>query len=223
MIELLVVVAIITVLIGLLLPSLGRARELAKGTACLSNLRQLDIAAHTYAANYDDFYPPARDASGAEWDFQKLAGTGGTTVDAPGILWQGSTAMEIQQCPSYTGRPGTAGDPYTGYNYNASYIGLPRPAKTANVAAPGRVALFGDGQYFGGVTDKYMRAPLPAPDGVTAMTRAAGTQGFRHLGRTNVAYADGHAEPQAQRFDGGNDIVQPPTGFLSADNSAYGG
>jgi prepilin-type N-terminal cleavage/methylation domain-containing protein/prepilin-type processing-associated H-X9-DG protein len=59
LIELLVVVAIIALLISILLPSLGRAKESAKKSSCLSNLRQISIAAATYAAKNDNIVVPA--------------------------------------------------------------------------------------------------------------------------------------------------------------------
>jgi len=57
LIELLVVVAIISLLMSILLPSLKRARELAKQTVCLSNLRCIGLALGTYAAENDDWAP----------------------------------------------------------------------------------------------------------------------------------------------------------------------
>lgn len=59
LIELLVVVAIISLLISILLPSLGKARHQAKRQVCLSNLRQIGVAALTYAHDHKDYYPDA--------------------------------------------------------------------------------------------------------------------------------------------------------------------
>jgi len=57
LIELLVVIAIIGVLASLLLPVLSRSKERARRTACLSNLRQVLVAAHLYAADSDGLLP----------------------------------------------------------------------------------------------------------------------------------------------------------------------
>jgi len=57
LIELLVVVAIIALLVAILLPALERARDAAKRVVCLSNLRQLHIAAFTYTSDYKGDFP----------------------------------------------------------------------------------------------------------------------------------------------------------------------
>src|SRR5687768_10177610 len=57
LIELLVVIGIIAILVGLLLPTLARAREAANRAACLSNMRQLSDHLRIYAAQYNDVVP----------------------------------------------------------------------------------------------------------------------------------------------------------------------
>ena len=59
LIELLVVVGIIALLISILLPSLGRAREQAKAVHCLARLHDFGTGLTTYATDYDDELPPA--------------------------------------------------------------------------------------------------------------------------------------------------------------------
>jgi prepilin-type N-terminal cleavage/methylation domain-containing protein/prepilin-type processing-associated H-X9-DG protein len=61
LVELLIVIAIIAVLVSILLPAMSKAREAAKGTQCLSNLRQLGQKFEIYFANNQGaFYPPSK-------------------------------------------------------------------------------------------------------------------------------------------------------------------
>ena len=65
LIELLVVVAIIAVLIAILLPSLGKARERAKQTSCAANLHSLWGGINNYVAEFDGNILPSRTQSGS--------------------------------------------------------------------------------------------------------------------------------------------------------------
>ncbi len=57
LIELLVVIGIITILAGLLLPALNRAKEAGRATACLSNLRQCGVAIQLYVQDNNNRLP----------------------------------------------------------------------------------------------------------------------------------------------------------------------
>jgi prepilin-type N-terminal cleavage/methylation domain-containing protein len=241
LIELLVVIAIIGALVGLLLPALGQGRESARRTQCLNHLRQMVVAAHLFAENHAGRYPQAyysrREGDkqySFSWDFTTISEPGQTIVVRPGILWGDDSApLEIQQCPSFTGSSNWINDPYTGYNYNTSYIGhgedenIPLPVTMKQIENPSKTAIFGDGQYKGGA-NKFMRAPFDSPGDDSFNGRWAGTQGYRHLGTTNVAFCDDHAESLAERFTETDDYngatqIADGTGFLSPDNSTYGG
>lgn len=60
LIELLVVIAIIAILAAILFPVFARAREKARQTACISNMKQLGTASQMYVQDYDQAYPDSR-------------------------------------------------------------------------------------------------------------------------------------------------------------------
>ncbi len=65
-IELLVVISIISLLIGILLPAVGKARDTARVSVSKSNLRQLGVAMHSYASDWAERqYTVAVDTLGA--------------------------------------------------------------------------------------------------------------------------------------------------------------
>ena len=73
LIELLVVIAIIAILAALLLPALARAKERAKRTGCISNLKQFALAANMYAGDYQEKLPPM---TGGNWAWDMAMATG---------------------------------------------------------------------------------------------------------------------------------------------------
>ena len=236
-VELLVVISVVACLMAVLMPAIARARQRGRAIACLSNIRQLAIASQLYVNNNDGFYPIAymykftdTESVSYAWDFTTIINwTPFEQKVVAGLLWEGETLEKVQQCPSFKGYHWSLADPYTGYNYNTSFIGHGQlescvmPAMAACVRRPERCALFGDGQWNGGA-NKFMRSPWPS-ECDTFAARAAGTQGYRHYGRTNVAYCDGHAATVKECFKNTEEDevenIAEGTGFLSPDNSAY--
>lgn len=87
-VELLIVIAVISILVALLFPALNLAREKARGIKCLSNLKQLGTAFQMYSADHTDYFPtPMLRAygysGGFTWSFP-----GGETV-ATHAAWSG--------------------------------------------------------------------------------------------------------------------------------------
>jgi prepilin-type N-terminal cleavage/methylation domain-containing protein/prepilin-type processing-associated H-X9-DG protein len=60
LVELLVVIAIVSILAGLSMTTMATVRELARGTQCASNLRQIGLAFSVYASDNDSFLPPCQ-------------------------------------------------------------------------------------------------------------------------------------------------------------------
>lgn len=72
LIELLVVIAIISILAAILFPVFARARENARRTSCLSNLKQLGMGVMMYVQDYDETYPNITTLGTSHYWFDKI-------------------------------------------------------------------------------------------------------------------------------------------------------
>ncbi len=107
LIELLVVMAIIIILAGLLMPALSTAREQARKTNCVNNLKQISTAMMLYTSANNEAYPPT-----ATWGVA-LVNSG--LIDDPNVFdCQSRTGTGTAAAPeySYTALP-TSGGPST--------------------------------------------------------------------------------------------------------------
>jgi prepilin-type N-terminal cleavage/methylation domain-containing protein/prepilin-type processing-associated H-X9-DG protein len=113
LIELLVVITIISILAALLLPALRRARESAHLTVCLNNQRQIAMAFHTYASDWDGLPPTEIGDAGILW-MRQLAPY--LNVNVPATAWP-PHVMKVLQCPSTFRKTTIWADQSYGPNY----------------------------------------------------------------------------------------------------------
>ncbi len=107
LIELLVVIAIIAILAAILFPVFARAREKARQASCLSNVKQMGLAALMYAQDYDEMVVPGEiRIPGA----QRWMGEGG-------LLLPYVKNVQIFRCPSADGPAASKSFSHDGQSY----------------------------------------------------------------------------------------------------------
>lgn len=114
LIELLVVVAVIALLISILLPALGKAREQGKAAVCKSNLHQLALSTTYYAQENADRLPyivgdKNQGANAPFYQYHQIF-----------MLWKYQKDLKLLVCPSARG-DGSTQDSYPGNSKNALY------------------------------------------------------------------------------------------------------
>ena len=199
LIELLVVIAIIAILAAILLPALQQARESAKATSCLSNMRQLGQIYMYYNEDYTGYLPCLDNVGGAG-----ARNSEGETVSAKNWLNDlvrkylhrakaNLTPVEVLFCPSESEKEDITTT--FGLNYLVATRGAGKGIKTSEFTSPARTSMlvenYGHLCYYGGVINPLGKHATGASYGAN---RAAF---FRHRGRTSVCFLDFHVEPRA--------------------------
>ena len=211
LVELLVVIGIIAVLIALLLPVLNVARESARSASCSSNLRQLHLASLLYAGDNRGYLPPAH-LDYVTKNLHRWHGTRATT-DEPfdflgSALRRYLQTPQIKQCPSFDFTAGGFEESAGGYGYNDHYLGssieddgwtddaVNRPAKAASVRKPSETIVFADAAMAWPNLVEYSFLEPPLVGGFPSSPSVH----FRHRGRANVVWLDGHATSQRMEW-----------------------
>jgi len=198
LIELLVVIAIITILAAILFPVFAKAREKARQTSCLSNLKQLGTAALMYAQDYDEMFVPYFTSVNQYWCGFRAVPKWDTSRS---LLAPYTKNGQIQKCPSFTAK--SVGYE-CGYGYNWVYIGglldpvtwsYGPPASLGELVTPSMTAVFGDSE-----VDWSVGTGPQESIAITAPSQQWGYDdiGYRHNGVANVVFADGHAKAMAK-------------------------
>lgn len=192
LIELLVVIAIIAILASMLLPALGKAREMAKRTSCSGTCRQFAIATNAYINDYAGWLPISDTVgmSPTEWKYEFFPYMG---IKASGL--SDSINLRYFKCPSWTLEL-SSWNYRGGYGWNyynvGYYEGSPdRPrARINELKMPGQTIVCGDSSDGVGGTGDFLYARVLPPS-------AAGwaqnpVVGNRHSDGMNCVWADGH-------------------------------
>lgn len=217
LIELLVVIAIIAILAAILFPVFAQARERARATVCLSNLKQIGLATMMYVEDYDETY--------FTQPFPGCYTNPSTGVTSyylyyPSMLQPYVKNTQLFKEPDYDGYPfwpytcfigspgapaGLQQDPYVrsladyhlGYGINELLLDGPAPTALAAIQKPSDIMLVSDGYqlwntYIGyclNLGDGGYRTYAIASDQLTWFYGAP-----RHFNGANFALTDGHAK-----------------------------
>jgi len=207
LIELLVVIAIIAILAAILFPVFARARENARRSSCMSNLKQIGLGILQYTQDYDEKMPRA-------WYIDPF--------NTSAYWWQDATSpylksTQIFVCPSATGAAAIyttrTARQWGSYSMNSVYwaegLGIQAPANNGmSLAAIDSVATTieahdGNGSYQLAWANKSEQPTGPVMVGGMKTLSKQGTNGVdtgegalveRHLETTNALFCDGHAK-----------------------------
>jgi prepilin-type N-terminal cleavage/methylation domain-containing protein/prepilin-type processing-associated H-X9-DG protein len=131
LIELLVVISIIAAILALLIPGLGKAKNLAKRTKCASNLHQIDVAMSLYVSSNDDKYPCVQDPISTNPLFWLWMGRGWRGFISPYIGEKiDANNPSVLLCPS--DRTDPAKFELTSYSYSMSFYHSPEQINDMN-------------------------------------------------------------------------------------------
>lgn len=202
LIELLVVIAIIAILAAILFPVFAQAKEAAKKTQSISNLKQIGLAWTMYSGDYDDTIMRVRIAGpGTKVTYWWGSFDGTRLIEEEGLLYPYSKGKGIQQDPSFPNRLRSVIG-ITGYGYNYAYLSpstyspptwaeVPSPVNATAVGNPAETIAFGSCARINN-----WQFATPTLEGSTYLEPPRSNYPSfqaRHSGRGTVLWVDTHA------------------------------
>jgi prepilin-type N-terminal cleavage/methylation domain-containing protein/prepilin-type processing-associated H-X9-DG protein len=234
LIELLVVIAIIAILAAILFPVFAMAREKARQTGCLSNMKQMGLALDMYVQSYDEMLPPYYDAV---YDFgnpdpaTRLKGDGAWHVNYLWCLQPYLKNQQIEACPSMWrsegGSGGIGSQAFTPYS-KASYMGngavMGRPL--AVISRPSETVYMQEYRYWTRVA--WLRPACTGNNcsGWCWWGADNSIPGYSnvHFGGANFVLADGHAKYKRNSAIRSGDFgLSPPTDGMDSKGNGHSG
>jgi len=224
LIELLVVIAIIAILAAILFPVFAQAREKARQSTCLSNMKQIGLALNMYIDDYDETYPTYDGAGG--WlpyilsPYIKNGYNSGAGTSPKGSVWVCPSSPVASEASLHKGQNAVNGSLIPVYNGDTvleEFYGGPAVSGVrtmTSVQAPAETYFVMD---FGPITIAWwFRTLVPGGNGVNGGVEwcqylpGSGSAGVtesslstrlkgdfnngRHNGMDNICFADGHAK-----------------------------
>ena len=219
--EVLVVLAIVSMLVAMLLPGLSAAREQGRAIVCRSNVSQIMLANRFYAEDSNGVYVPG--AADFRRNLQRWHGRRDHAHEAfdssrgPLAKYLGPDAA-IRQCPTFTvseiAENGGFERGNGGYGYNNAYVGVQLEPKSNGgfdvrsdragvvvdrITRPADTLMFADSAFVGSIVIEYSfvepRFHVSSP-----ARRMDPSIQFRHNGVAVVGWCDGHVDTRSRTF-----------------------
>lgn len=184
LIELLVVIAIIAILAALIMPALGTAKARAWTIRCMSNLKQIGVAAHVYIQDHEDQLPQSSH-TGNSWVARLQPYAGATNI------YRCPKDKHLTRPYSYAINDFLLPPPAGGGGTNFNKIGaIPFPSDTTFMLECADSYASSDHFHFNDPDDPFDYLPSSFRGQVAV---------FRHLNAANYLFVDSHAERISQR------------------------